>query len=746
MSNKRNVRVRSWQVTLILTLFFIAVAGAAGIGWWYARESPPHHGPIVVIAVDDLPADAVTGVAAPAAGEPASAPDESPAGALASLAAEAVIFERAYTHSPELLPSYASLLSGQLPLDHGIRDDAGFTLDERTRTLADLLRNRGFETGAVVSSFLLREETGVGRGFSFYRAPEADASLDPSAPANAGVTGAAITTGDGTVPADATGAHGAPLAGDLVEAAAEWARSQTDQRYFLMLQVSGDDAERAVSTMTALLREKRLYDGSTIIVTGDRGRTDGWLDEGTLRVPLLVRQPGAEGAGRLVSTPVQHIDLLPTILDLVRAPIPGGVNGRSLKPLLTDSDGRIESQPIYAESLAAAYRFGGFPVFALTVNDLRYIRGTEEAVLRIMGAAATAEPAADVAGELPPLRATLDRLLAARTAPRATRIRERDREALARAGLLHGPLQFEPQSALSAEQQQALRSAHGDAARLAGRRQFGAALRALQQIARTHRHLAPVHYQIALLSRELGRSQEAIAALETAATLRPDSPELLSALAVALASSKPADALRHLERARELAAPLGAAELALAHEAAARVALAAGDEAAALRHAEAAQAAAPVRPVRAYVDGLLLAMRGDDVAAAAVLQEGAAVMRQHDVDLEGLHLSLAEVLLRLERYPDAEAEFQAELESYPRSVAARIGLASAQHAAGKTAEAVATVDALIAIMPAPDAYAAAIRLLTAFGEPSRAAALRSDARERFPLETAQARTARASRR
>jgi tetratricopeptide (TPR) repeat protein len=463
-------------------------------------------------------------------------------------------------------------------------------------------------------------------------------------------------------------------------------------------------------------------------------------------VPLLVRQPGAEGAGRLVSTPVQHIDLLPTILDLVRAPIPNGVNGRSLKPLLTDSDERIEPQPIYAESLAAAYRFGGFPVFALTLNDLRYIRGTEEAVLRITGSGATAEPAADAAGELPPLSATLDRLLAARPVPRATRIRERDREPLALAGLLPGLLHFEPQSALSAEQQQALRSAHADAARLAGARRFGAALRALQQIARTHPHLAPVHYQIALLSLELGRSQDAIAALETAVTLRPDSPELLSALAVALAPTKPADAQRHLERALELAARFGAAELALVHEAAARIALAAQDEVTALRHAESAQAAAPVRPVRAYIDGLLLAMRGDDVAAATVLQEGAAVMRQHDVDLEGLHLALADVLLRLGRYPDAEAEFQAELESYPRSVAARSGLASAQHAGGKTAEALATVDALIAAMPTPDAYAAAIRLLTAFGETSRAGALRSAARERFPLETAQARTARASRR
>jgi hypothetical protein len=159
-----------------------------------------------------------------------------------------------------------------------------------------------------------------------------------------------------------------------------------------------------------------------------------------------------------------------------------------------------------------------------------------------------------------------------------------------------------------------------------------------------------------------------------------------------------------------------------------------------------AQAAAPDRPVRAYIDGLLLAMRGDDAAAASVLQEGAAVMRQHDVDLEGLHLALADVLLRLGRYPDAEVEFQAELESYPRSVAARSGLASAQHAGGKIAEALGTIDVLIATMPTPDAYAAAIRLLTAFGESSRAGALRSVARERFPLETAQARTARASRR
>ena len=39
MRNHPPVAYRRWQATLILTLFFFSVAGAAGIGWWYAREA-----------------------------------------------------------------------------------------------------------------------------------------------------------------------------------------------------------------------------------------------------------------------------------------------------------------------------------------------------------------------------------------------------------------------------------------------------------------------------------------------------------------------------------------------------------------------------------------------------------------------------------------------------------------------------------------------------------------------------------
>ena len=65
-------------------------------------------------------------------------------------------------------PSRASTFTGQYPHDTSIftngGDDGGFALREQARTMAALLRNRGFSTGAAVSSFLLRRSTGLAQG------------------------------------------------------------------------------------------------------------------------------------------------------------------------------------------------------------------------------------------------------------------------------------------------------------------------------------------------------------------------------------------------------------------------------------------------------------------------------------------------------------------------------------------------------------------------------------------------------
>ena len=95
------------------------------------------------------------------------------------------------------------------------------------------------------------------------------------------------------------------------------------------------------------------------------------LDDAALRVAFVVKQPRGVFAGRRVGAPVQLADVAPTILDLVRAPMPGGLHGRSLRPVLDDADGTIPSRPLYAESMAAYYRLGAAPSFALTTDNRR---------------------------------------------------------------------------------------------------------------------------------------------------------------------------------------------------------------------------------------------------------------------------------------------------------------------------------------------------------------------------------------
>src|SRR5688500_3427438 len=159
MPHPGSAATRKWRATFITTLVVIAVAGSALAGWWYARESTPLRGSLGHISVHGLRPTHLP--LNPSTDTPA-APSATPP--LDALAADAVVFDRAYTHSPLTLPAHASILAGQLPFEHGVRDEAGFALKEDARSMAELLQNRGFETGAAVSSFLLRPESGVAQG------------------------------------------------------------------------------------------------------------------------------------------------------------------------------------------------------------------------------------------------------------------------------------------------------------------------------------------------------------------------------------------------------------------------------------------------------------------------------------------------------------------------------------------------------------------------------------------------------
>jgi len=692
------VRIRRWQAAAIITVFFVAVAGAAAVGWWYALESPAHQGPIVLISVDGVPAAAL----------PAYGAQRTDTPAIDTLAADAVVFDRAYAHSPQILPAHASILSGQLPLEHGVRSDAGFALDRSVSTLAEMLRSRGFSTGGAVSSFLLRPASGVAQGFTFF-----DSELPPSQP---DVSPALVRDGAQTI-----------------DAAERWVRIQDDRRFFLFVQVDQQDADAAVTRLSSLLKARRFYDDATIVLVGDRGDAASGLtlDDATLRIPLIVKQPDGEGAGRRVATPVQQIDLVPTILDLVRAPVPGELRGRSLRAVLDDVEASVPDQPVYSESLAARYQFGGDPVYALTNSGYRYVRGVEEELTPLLPLPVDAGGGESSATGL--LRRELDRLLAASPERGPTPIAASDEERYAAFGYLATPRLLPADDLhLTATEQAALSEQHRAAALLIGQKKYSAGVRALQSIVRDHPDLPVVHFQLGVLLVRTGRLEEALDAFRTARELQPEAADLALALADALMRAGQAEAAQEqVDEAIALAKSGDARQRAAVFETAARVALARKDGEAAIRHAEAARVADPGVPMPAFVRGRLFYEAGDYAKAADAFEEAVETSPDGNAPLAELHLYLGESLAHLDRYPEAEAQYRAELRSFPRNIQAYTSLAMLYRASNRDAAMEDVLNELVSATPTPEGYGVAVRLWTILGERTRAEALRTDARTRF---------------
>ena len=688
---------RRWQAALIVFLFFVAVVAAALTGWWYARESPPHQGPIVLISADNLAADQLV----PYGGGGPVTP------AIDALASDGVVFDRAYAHSPQTLPSHASILSGQLPFEHGVRDDVGFAMKDNARTLPELMRNRGFNTGAAVSTFLLRRESGVAQGFSFF-----DAELPEH--------------GDGA-PA-ATERDSA----QTIDAAERWMRTQDDQRYLLFVQVDDRAADEAVGRVVQELKDRDLYDEATIFLVGDHGDEQALprLADTSLHVPLIVKQPNSEGAGRRVVSPVQHIDLLPTILDLVRAPIPSGIRGRSLRSVLDDEGATVPEEPIYSEWLAARFRLGGHAIYGLTSGARRLIRGEHDELFDLQtGGRSLALDTEDALR----LRTALDRLVANVRIPEPSTTAPADEAAFAALGYLPDlKLMSAAPVAIEPEVQAKLMDLHRSAALLVAQNKYAQAIEYLRSITRAHPELAAVHYQVGSLLLRTARYQEAAAAFGEAARLQPDNVDIPIALAMTWMRARDYElATRHADTAVALAEAYQLDARARAHTIAARVALLRFDADAATRHAAAAHEADADLPLPQFVRGRLLfeEARYDDALRA--LEDALAASRENVRPIEDLHASLGDTLARLDRYADAEMQYREELRLFPRSVRTYSSLALLYRAANRDRDVEQAIEDLMHAAPTPEGYAIAARLWTILGEGSRAEAVRADARLRF---------------
>lgn len=137
----------------------------------------------------------------------------------------------------------------------------------------------------------------------------------------------------------------APIAGLIPE----------EYRKFMKAAYRSDIRETDKAMGEALVR-MGVDDRTIVVVTADHGEElfehgrlghhHNALYQELLSVPLVIRLPGGKGAGTVIDTPVSTMDLVPTLLDLLGLPIPAGLSGVSLRPL-------IEERPFAPRALFA---------------------------------------------------------------------------------------------------------------------------------------------------------------------------------------------------------------------------------------------------------------------------------------------------------------------------------------------------------------------------------------------------------
>jgi arylsulfatase A-like enzyme/Flp pilus assembly protein TadD len=294
-----------------------------------------------------------------------------------SLSQKGALFTRAFSHNPTTLPAHTNILLGLTPLYHGVRENTNFVVRDEFLTLAEFLKNLGYSTGAFVGGYPLHSRFGLAQGFDVYDDDwERVKFLKFSA--------------------------GERKAGDVIDRAQEWLEKQ-DFPWFCWIHCydphdpyeppepfktryakslyDGEVAyvDQELGRFLDYLDKKGLFDETVIVFTGDHGEslgqhgemTHGYLaNNTTIWIPLIISYPGLKP--ERVSQYVSHIDIFPTICDILQVEKPDILQGVSLLPAL--NGGRLPQRTIYFESLYPYYSRGWAPIKGFIYQGEKYIQ------------------------------------------------------------------------------------------------------------------------------------------------------------------------------------------------------------------------------------------------------------------------------------------------------------------------------------------------------------------------------------
>ncbi|MGE5832950.1 MAG: sulfatase-like hydrolase/transferase, partial [Acidobacteriota bacterium] len=354
--------------------------------WWrgaaaFALDVNPDRN-VLLVTIDTLRADALASY-----GGRALTPN------LDGLAAHGARFTFAHSHAVVTLPSHASILSGRYPYEHGIRDNTGYRLRPTEATAATLLKAQGFVTGAFIGGFPLDHRFGLAIGFDVYddklsRASTSGDDSDRERRANAVVASALDWIGRQSGKWFAWTHVYDPHV--TYQPPQEWAARFPSDPY--LGEVSWTDFALG-PLFDRLAAQPRP---TLVIVTGDHGEGLGdhgelthslFAYESTLHVPLIVAEipgskpqgPSLKPSGVVIDTAVRHVDVLPTILDLIGADVTPTATpaktaprpGSSLRTIIAAGHG--DDRPSYFEAMTATVTRGWAPLRGVIVGRDKFL-------------------------------------------------------------------------------------------------------------------------------------------------------------------------------------------------------------------------------------------------------------------------------------------------------------------------------------------------------------------------------------
>jgi choline-sulfatase len=293
---------------------------------------------------------------------------------LDSIARQGMVFAQAYAQAPATVASDATILSGTYPQTHRASEFA-VPLATALPYLPNLLHSSGYRTAAFVGSILLDPRNGpfqgYDRGFDVY-----DAGFHPPQ--------------RGESRFQSVERHG----DQVVARATNWLAGEKKRPFFLWVHLQDPHApyapsydravaatDAAVGKLVSFLRSQSLYDDALIVIVSSQGESLGargeethgiFLYDETIHVPLVLKLPKNQMAGKQIKNRARLLDIAPTVLAVAGVLIPPQMQGQSLMRVAEASS--QNDQPAYSRSELPQQGFGCSVLESWRAGKYLYIR------------------------------------------------------------------------------------------------------------------------------------------------------------------------------------------------------------------------------------------------------------------------------------------------------------------------------------------------------------------------------------